>query len=269
MKIQYLGTAAAEAVPAFFCACPHCEYARAVGGKEVRTRCGAIVDDTIKLDFPPDTLLHMFLYGLNFNYLEHLLITHSHEDHFCWNDIAYRREGFSHPAADAAPLNIYGDQVVVDKIKELNIDGLVPHLMVPFVPTKVGEYTVTALKAVHMIGSSEQPLFYLIEKDGQSLLYAHDTDEFPQEDIDFLANKHIGLISLDCTNAVKHYDYVGHMDIWDNLAMRKKLLANGAADEKTIFVANHFSHNGLAPYEELEKAGDGMLISYDGMEVEF
>lgn len=269
MKIQFLGTAAAEAVPAFFCACPHCEYAREVGGKEVRTRSGAIVDDTLKLDFPPDTLLHMFLYGLNFNYLEHILITHSHEDHFAWQDIAYRREGFSHPPKDAAPLNIYGDSVVVDKIKELDIPNLVPHLMVPFVPTQVGEYTVTALRAIHMVGTNEKPLFYLIEKDGKSLLYAHDTDEFPQEDMDFLAGRHIDLISLDCTSGMLHHDYVGHMDVWNNLNMREKLLSNGAADEHTIFVCNHFSHNGLAPYEEMEKVADGMLISYDGMEIEF
>ena len=40
MKIQFLGTAAAEAAPAVFCACDHCRYAREKGGKEIRLRGG-------------------------------------------------------------------------------------------------------------------------------------------------------------------------------------------------------------------------------------
>ena len=48
-------------------------------------------------------------------------------------------------------------------------------------------------------------------------------------------------------------------------ALREKLLANGAADAHTIFVSNHFSHNGLAPYEELCRRLPGFRVSYDGM----
>lgn len=57
MKLRYLGTAAAEGVPAVFCPCPACAHARKVGGKEVRTRSGAIVDDALKLDFPGDAYM--------------------------------------------------------------------------------------------------------------------------------------------------------------------------------------------------------------------
>ena len=45
-------------------------------------------------------------------------------------------------------------------------------------------------------------------------------------------------------------------------------MQNGAADEHTIFVANHFSHNGLLPYEELEKLVPGFIVSYDGLILE-
>jgi len=61
---------------------------------------------------------------------------------------------------------------------------------------------------------------------------------------------------------------VGHMGIRENLRMKEKLLVNGAADEHTIFVAHHFSHNGLLPYEEMEKRLPGFLVSYDSMVVE-
>ena len=267
MKLQYLGTAAAEGVPAFFCGCDHCRYAQRVGGIELRTRSGALVDDELKLDFGPDTLAHIYRYGLDFSHLEHVLITHSHEDHFTPADIAYRRRGFSHPPEDAAPLKVYGNQAVCDAIDQLQIEGIESRLMTPFVPTPVGKWTVTALKAIHMIGSQEQPLFYLIERDGKSILYAHDTGEFPEEDMEFLAGRRIGLISLDCTNGVKHFDYKGHMGIDHNLHMRELLLKNGAADGHTVFVCHHFSHNGLAPYKQVQATAQGMLVAYDGMVV--
>ena len=59
------------------------------------------------------------------------------------------------------------------------------------------------------------------------------------------------------------------MGVEKDLNMREKLLECGAADAHTIFVANHFSHNGLIPYEALEKAMPGFRISYDSMEIEF
>ena len=36
MKLKYLGTAAAEGIPALFCRCEMCAYARKAGGKEIR-----------------------------------------------------------------------------------------------------------------------------------------------------------------------------------------------------------------------------------------
>ena len=51
MKIQYLGTAAAEGIPAIFCDCKTCQKARKLGGKEIRTRSQAIIDDRLLIDF--------------------------------------------------------------------------------------------------------------------------------------------------------------------------------------------------------------------------
>ncbi|MCI9662064.1 MAG: hypothetical protein HFI80_11120, partial [Lachnospiraceae bacterium] len=64
MEIQYLGTAAAEGLPALFCGCEICKKARKAGGKEVRTRTQSIVDAKILIDFPPDTYTHALAYSL-------------------------------------------------------------------------------------------------------------------------------------------------------------------------------------------------------------
>lgn len=47
MKIQYLGTAAAEGWPGIFCNCPVCREAVRRGGKNIRSRSQALVDDSL------------------------------------------------------------------------------------------------------------------------------------------------------------------------------------------------------------------------------
>lgn len=284
MKIRFLGTAAAEGIPALFCKCPRCEYARKVKGREIRTRSGAIIDGVLKLDFGPDSYRHMLDNDLNYADVHSVLITHSHEDHLLPTEFAFRKDGFAHLPENDPPMVVYGNAKVGAMVAEHPCDEVKFAEMRPFETVNLEGYTVSALQAVHCrtsnaetfpvtfegetIYRSEDALFYLIEKDGKSILYAHDTDEFTPEDMEFLKGKKIDLISLDCTNGGYQADYVGHMGGADNLRMRDKLLAIGAADENTIFVANHFSHNGVGPMEQLQALMPGFVISYDGLEIE-
>ena len=45
MKFHFLGTAAAEGIPALFCECAVCKEAREKGGRFIRTRSQALIDD--------------------------------------------------------------------------------------------------------------------------------------------------------------------------------------------------------------------------------
>ncbi len=67
MEIQYLGTAAAEGLPALFCDCETCRRARDMGGKEMRTRTQSVVDGKLLIDLPPDTYTHALNYHLRLN----------------------------------------------------------------------------------------------------------------------------------------------------------------------------------------------------------
>ncbi len=263
MYITYLGTAAAEGVPAIFCDCEFCRYARAAGGKEIRMRSGALIDGVLKIDFGPDAYAQSLRFNLNYVPVNHVLITHSHEDHFSPDELSRICPPYSHRKE---PLNVYGDARVGEMIEKYLKEGLLTFTQVkPFETLRIGEYDVTPLEAVHAIHSGEEPLFYLIERNGRRLLYAHDTDLFTDRDFEFLAGKKMDLISMDCTNGVLDLKYIGHMGINKNIALREKLLAIGAADEKTVFVANHFSHNGLVPHDEMERRLPGFKVSYDGM----
>ncbi|MBE5784124.1 MAG: hypothetical protein E7329_12525 [Clostridiales bacterium] len=287
MELMFLGTAAAEGAPAVFCDCEKCRYAREKGGKEIRTRSGAMIDGKIKLDFCPDTYMHMLKYGLDFSKLHSILIGHTHSDHFYYFDIHRTAAPDAHPDHDAQPVTVYGNERVGKLLAPwLNTNK---HLkfqrMIPFETVEIEGYRVTALEAVHVVDKSgnteypvvfsdgktyyrqEEALFYLIEKDGASILYAHDTDEFTPADMEFLAGKKIDIISMDCTNGYLEMDYIGHMGAKDNERMRERLLQCGAADEHTVFIANHFSHNGLLPYEDLEMLLPDFKISYDGMKI--
>ena len=76
---QFWGTSAAEGVPAPFCKCPVCEEARA-HPEYRRLRTCMRLTEKIMLDLGADAVVQSIKYG-DISELEHVLITHTHEDH--------------------------------------------------------------------------------------------------------------------------------------------------------------------------------------------
>lgn len=277
MKIKFLGTAAAEGVPAIFCECDTCKKARAKGGRCVRTRSQALVDDKILVDFPPDTYLHYLRFQFDLHKIKTCIVTHSHMDHLFPEDIGMRKPGFSQ-IKNIEPLTFYSDESAYCMIEKL-IDEkkLAPEVVgnvrvKPYVPFEAEGYTITPIRASHDPKST--PLVFIIEKDGKALFYANDTSDFVPEAWEYLSkyNKKLGLISLDCTEATNLVEYVGHMGIDGCKEMRQKLFDLGLIDENTICVLNHFSHNGkYVDYDEFSKLAlkEGFVTSFDGLEIEF
>lgn len=275
MKIQYLGTAAAEGWPALFCGCEACEKARKLGGKDIRTRSQSIVDGKLLIDMPADTYYHALKYGIDFPTLQHILITHSHEDHFYPLDMILKAPPYAHENS-VKRIHIYGNNVIVKMLKEAmavsgipNIaDYIVPVQVEPFQSFEAGEYKVTALLADHI--PHENCYIYIIEKDGRRLLYAHDTGVFPAKTWDHLAGIRFDAVSLDCT-FVLGYNERGHMGLPNVHEIKERMLREGNADSDTQFIINHFSHNGNKTHEELSDCAEklGFLTAYDGMTVEF
>ncbi len=277
MKIKFLGTAAAEGVPALFCECENCKKSRALGGKNLRSRSQAIVDDTILIDFPGDTYMHFILYGLPFDKLDTCIITHSHQDHLQTDDISLRKNGiFAH--VTSAPLIFYGDQAVYDDIVEakkkhdIKDSDVLVEKITPAIPFYRHGYKITPLRATHDPKTS--PVVYIIEKGDKSLLYFHDSDYLSDEMTEVLKShaRPFSLVSFDCTDACLPKGYIGHMGLGQAIEFREKMISWGIADENTKFVLNHFSHNGLSVvYDEFSVIAEkeGFLTSYDGMEIEF
>lgn len=277
MEIRYLGTAAAEGWPALFCDCDICRRARKIGGKELRTRTQSMIDGKLLIDFPPDTYTHALNNSLQLGKVQHLLVTHSHMDHFFPVELIHRHEHFGHRAEGM--LHVYGneavekafyDAVLIERFKVHPLDDAVKFVRLePFADFMAGGYHVVPVPADH--DKRETCFIYIIEKDEKCLLYGHDTGMNLSEDAwECIFRYKYDLISLDATMGKKQIPGY-HMGLPDDIAFTKLLEEQGCIFEKTVKVINHFSHNGEMTHEQLEAfaAEHGMIASYDGMKVLF
>jgi len=273
MKLLYMGTGAAEGIPGTFCNCRLCREAKKLGGRNIRTRSQALIDGKILIDFPPDTYAHYLAYEFDLPSIRHIFVTHSHMDHFFPTEFMLRREGFIHPPIEL--LHLYGNKTVEEaflsclkRIMGRGDENFSFHPLVPFVPVDLEGYKIHPLKAKH--DPKEECLIYGVECQGRALLYANDTGFFPDTTWDYLKSAKVcfDLVSLDCT-MMQFSDGNNHMGIPDAVKLRQELYAIGAASQKTVFVLNHFSHNGGWNHSELCKEAEkqGFQVSYDGMEI--
>lgn len=273
MKITYYGTAAGEGWPGVFCYCELCRKARELGGKNIRTRSQALINDDLLLDITPDTNLHSLIYGLDLSKVRYLLVTHSHHDHCLASELELLKEPYSHTCGG---IQVWGNDRVREKIiRDTGNDGgeqecFRYHQAEPDVPFSAGGYTVTPLRATH--DRKEMCLFYHIAQGEKSVLYAHDTGALSEENLACLREKpgKLSLVSLDCTMQSQRDGYY-HMGLADAAEQRERLLRLNLADEHTVWVVNHFSHNGGWLHDELceEAARYGFIASYDTMTLEF
>jgi phosphoribosyl 1,2-cyclic phosphate phosphodiesterase len=273
MKFKYLGTAAAEGIPAVFCECDNCLLAKKHGGKNIRTRSQAVVDDQLLIDFPADTYYHTLKYGINLSAFQHCLITHTHSDHFYPLELEMRSPAYSTLKDERPPLTIYGTRPVGELMSNLKTHSsrIAFHEIAPFDTFDLAGYQVTPLKAEHDQFSGA--VLYIIKKGEKTIFYANDTGYFGDQTWAYLERErpYLNLVSLDCTEAFGDMDYNVHMNVEKCIRVRDKLIAIGCADEKTAFYLNHFSHNGKdVTYQvfcPLAKE-KGFLVSYDGLEIE-
>ncbi|MBQ7921067.1 MAG: hypothetical protein IJ325_00605 [Clostridia bacterium] len=278
MEFQYFGTAAAEGIPAVWCQCAICQRSRKIGGRALRTRSQARINKDLLIDFPGDTYGHILTYGIDMADVHHCLITHTHFDHLYPEGLCTLKTGIAH-MEEGYHITFYGSDKVCEalypfikgKLDDAGNGRCDVREVKAFETFGVGDYTVTALPAIH--GPDSGPLFYQISDGAKNVLYAHDTHYFSEEVWDLWqeTKPYFDLVSLDCTNACLPVTYVGHMGLPENIQVKERMLVEGMADENTIFVCNHFSHNGgHVVYDDFvpRAAEKGFLTSYDGMTIE-
>lgn len=266
MTIQLLGTGAAEGIPAIYSSTRVSDYARQHGGRDVRTRCSALIDGRIKIDFGPDSLYQIHRDRLDAREWEALVFTHSHDDHFARSELQYFLFPFS--SETEMPFPIYANESICNQIRETYPDW--PFELVQtrsFEAFSLVDYQLTPIRAHHMDDEDAQNLIF--QKDGKTLLYATDTGKWFDETWDFLRNWRLDLLVIECTNGAAFSDYDGHLGVGTLGDVLERLRQQGTLDSQTPVVSTHHSHNGDATYADLQGllAPLGVTAGYDGLQV--
>ena len=116
MEILYMGTAADERIPAMFCNCELCQKSLKLGGKNIRTRAQALIDDELLVDFGCDTYDHFLKQGRTLWDIKNVLLTHSHPDHLTLEVFGPRCHWYSAQTTKHDAIYIYTSAGVIDKI---------------------------------------------------------------------------------------------------------------------------------------------------------
>lgn len=267
MRIHVMGSAAADGWPAIWCRCGSCRRARELGGKNIRSRSGALIDGDLKIDLSPDTYMQSLRDGIELGNVRNLLVTHSHYDHFLAGELLMYVKPFAH---DPAELHVWGDQWIIQSVKDDVGNWSRPenlHQLTAYEPVTFEETVVTPLRAAHY---PQRGCFnYVIQRGGKTLLYGMDSGWFPEDSWEAQKNFTFDVVMLDCTHGLVAKSKI-HGGADTVIKTKERMLQDGTATDATRFIATHFSHNGNVTHDEFIETFEphGIEVGYDGMIIE-
>lgn len=195
-----------------------------------------------------------------FAHVEHVLQTHSHEDHLAVRNLQR--------LCNLRGRNLWCDENIIKMA--YNVRNLEKHSLSLFIPTAIGEYTVTALPANHgTYLEKEQPRHYLIEKAGKTVFYGCDGAWFLRETWYALRKKKIDLFVLDGTLG----DLEGDARIFEHNNLRMvEMMAESIRKQGILtpggkIIISHISRRAQEKHELLVKRMEkaDILVAYDGL----
>jgi len=246
MRVQLLGTGAADGVPNPFCRCHTCSAALAAG--EVRGQTAALVDDVLLVDCGPEVPRSATRHGVSLAAVQHLLLTHSHPDHAGPTAALFR----SWAGCDLT-LDLVGPAQALDVFR----DWVGPSDPVRFVVVEpgqtleLGQHTVRVLAASHGDPMTGPGLLYDITgADGGRLLYATDTGPLPPQTVEAVAGRAFDVVLLEETFGDVAHE-TDHLDLVSFPLALTGLREVGAITDQTDVVAVHLGHHN-PPTAELD-----------------
>lgn len=287
MKLTFLGTGAGEGYPGLWCRCPHCDYARRHGGKNLRANSCAVIDERVLLDVGPACFDNAARFGVDLTGVTSLLVTHPHEDHLYLPHLLWRRTDEANlalpyreklscggPRFTPLPmLTVYGNAYTM-KALAASVDGdeqlrmRMEEIHEGVSVEAEGGYRVTPVRGNHG-GPKGFSHSYVIEKDGKTILYALDTGTFDDDMLELLKRFRYNLIVMEGTTGLNE-QYGGHMCLENNKKMLAFFRENGCLAEGCEMYLTHMSPHWCPPhdwYEAIAQA-EGVKLAYDGFTVE-
>jgi phosphoribosyl 1,2-cyclic phosphate phosphodiesterase len=282
MRLTFLGTSAANAYPEAFCRCSNCQGARAEGGRSLRKRSSALVNDDLLIDLGPDIMAAAQMHQLDLTKVGYCLQTHPHADHMDLSHLLSRSPGFGvvgapclHFCASAATLE-RADQTFSRDLsgyglfdpaagQELNLEL---HRVEPPQSVHIGPYRVIAFPANHAPGLGA--LLYAVEREGHCIFYGIDTAVLPEGTWQALRQQHVqfDLVVLDHTYGPDE-EGGDHLSAHELAAHARRMREEGLLKEGGRVFASHIAHEGNPPHAELVvfASQHGYEVAYDGLSV--
>ncbi len=268
MKIQLLGTAAAPTWPdVFYRDNEYCDKIRKLGGKNIRSRSQTIINDEHVIDLGLDTFYHSVKFNINFANIRDIFITHSHIDHFEYEQLKYVDQTCFGRAFKYPYITLYGNEEVIRLAEPYKGNDLVLTEIHAYEPVVCEDgFKWTPIPASHK--HDENALNYIIEHEGKTLLYKVDSGPYTDPKLwDFLSKFKFDCIITEGTFNFRKTPFEDH-EIYDTiLDMKKKLIEMRCIEDKTPFWLTHIHYfEGGLSHEEAEEitSKDNIHIGYDG-----
>lgn len=282
MELLFLGTAASEGYPNAFCACPNCERARALGGRNLRKRAAALIDGVLLCDLGPDVMAAALTHGVSLAGVRWCLLTHEHSDHlepshllarspYCGVNDAPRLTLYATRGALRRAATVIGELLPPEGLLDPVAGNRLNLLACPVEPGQVfkaGPYRVTAVPAAH--GRELSPLLYVIEHEDRALFYATDTGPLPELAWDVLRawEGRLDAVVLDHTFGTEGRSS-GHLNAEQFCETIAQLRAERLLAAECRIFAHHLGHHSNPDHEALSifAVDRGYEVAYDGLQV--
>lgn len=283
MRLTFLGTAASEGYPNAFCGCQACDGARSAGGRNIRRRSSALIDDELLIDLGPDLMSASWSLGIPLHRLRYVLQTHEHQDHLDLSHFHSRSAACGVP--DVQELTWYASQSAgkhaAGRLRTELDETLLHHPdffdmfnlrycpLSHFGAEEIGPYRVFTVPANH--DGDIDAMLHAIERDNRRLFYATDTGTLPIEVWKALAAEGwvFDVVVMDHTfgMASRSNGHMNHEQFTEHIAEMKTF---GLVHDTTRILATHLAHHSNPLHDELGTFASerGYEIAYDGLVVE-
>mgnify|MGYP000234244965 CR=1 FL=1 len=253
MRIQFLGTGAAEGIPAINCDCSHCSRARREGGKLVRGRNAILFSlpgYQLLLDTPPDIKVSLAKYKIR--RIDGIFLTHSHHDH---------SGGLEEFLFWKAELDLFAETKMYEALRREDWGDKLPEIafhcaFYPGMAIRFDGFFFTPFAVYH-----PTPCFGLaLYESGRKVVYTSDTSNRFSNYACCLMEKADLLIVNTPRFSPPHED---HITSTEAVALKDRVGARH-------LILTHFNHENK-PHDELEewaKGLKGVTVAYDGLAIE-
>lgn len=276
MKIKYLGSGGGAGIPELFCSCRICENSRKNGGKEIRNRPLAVINEELCIDLPCDARSSFLQQGFDARKIRYLLITHNHYDHFMSENFFTRPEDWDSLDLFISKGSGAGLVKKCEELQKIKPQGTMRpicyprvHLVKAFEEFQAGNYSIVPIPANH--APELEAMNFIISYNGIHVLWLHDSGLMREETLRYLQNKDVcfSFVSLDCFLAKGEHAQSDHMNITQCACTVEQLKLSRCVNENTLIYLSHIGHLVNQTHEELvnEARRFRFHVAYDGAEI--